>query len=151
MLPACRLKLMMNSLSSIDFNFQLPIDFGFNVLFPQNISVQHHIHVHTSWFALTMHESPFTSKKSMQSSLDTCVSMFPPPVLAQERICALKTYFKTLQPKFKLERLRFLVLDALYLDCNWSERLRWQARPKRWGCLELYATVSSGFENEVDW
>jgi hypothetical protein len=72
--------------------------------FLKNFSVQHHIHLHTSWFALTMHESPFTSEKSIQSSLDTCVSMFPPPVLAQERIGALKSHFKTLQPK--LERLQ---------------------------------------------
>jgi hypothetical protein len=64
-----------NSLSSIDFDFQLPLDFGFDVLFPRNFSVLHRIHVDKNWLALTMHESPFMEVKSIRSSSDTCVSM----------------------------------------------------------------------------
>jgi hypothetical protein len=70
MLPACRLKLMISSLTSIYFKFHLPVDFGFNVIFPHNFSVLHHNSMEISWFSFTMHESPFTEEKSMQYSLE---------------------------------------------------------------------------------
>ncbi len=68
MLPACRLEPMISTLSSIGFNFQLPVDFRFNVCFHHAFSVLHHNSMETIWFSLTMHESPFTEEKSMQSS-----------------------------------------------------------------------------------
>ncbi len=37
-----------------------------------------------------MQESPFKEEKSIKSSLDTRVSMFPAPVLAHERIYTLE-------------------------------------------------------------
>jgi hypothetical protein len=48
---------MQISLSSIGFNFQLRVDFGFNVCFPHDVLVLHHYAMVTSWFSLTMHES----------------------------------------------------------------------------------------------
>ncbi len=56
---------MISTVSFIDFNFQLHVDFGFNVCFPHNSSVLHRNSMDTSWFSLTMHESPFTEEKSI--------------------------------------------------------------------------------------
>ncbi len=80
---ACRLEFMICSLSSISFNFYLPVDFGFFVLFPHIFSVLYHYRIETSWFSPMMHESPFTEEKCIQSSFDANISMFYPPVLPQ--------------------------------------------------------------------
>ena len=87
---------MINSVSLIGFNFQLSIDFGFDVLFPHNFSVLHQNHIETSWFSLKIHEIPFAEEKSMLSSLDTSGSMSPPPILLQSASALSKKYFKTL-------------------------------------------------------
>ena len=79
-LSVYRLQIMIYFLSSLDFDFHIPVDFGLNVLFPHISSVLHWNSMETSWFSLVIHESPLTEEKSMQSSLDTHISMFPPPV-----------------------------------------------------------------------
>ncbi len=66
--------------------------------------------VETCWFSLVMHVRSFTEEISMQSSLDSRISMMLPPVLAQSAF-ALPKQIKTLWPRLKL--LRFLVLEAL--------------------------------------
>ncbi len=76
MLPACRLELMISSLSSIEFNFQLPVDFRFNVLFPHNISVLYQNSMEISWFSLTMHASPFTKDLAQIPACLCCSSRF---------------------------------------------------------------------------
>ena len=101
---------MIYNVSSLGFEFHIPIDFGLNVLFPHIFSVLHRNSVETCWFSLVMHESPLTEEISMQSSLDGRISMLLPPVLAQSTF-ALQKKIKTLWPRLTL--LRFLVLDAL--------------------------------------
>ena len=103
---------MIYHVSSLGFDFYIPIDFGLNVLFPHIFSVLHRSNVETCWFSLVMHVNPLTEEISMQSSfkLDSRISMLLPPVLAQSAF-ALPKKIKTLWPR--LTRLRFLVLDAL--------------------------------------
>jgi hypothetical protein len=83
MLSACRLEFMIYHLSSLDFDFHVSVEFGFNVLFPHIFSVLHCNSIETSWFSLLIHESLSTEEKSMQSSIDTRISMSPPPISAQ--------------------------------------------------------------------
>jgi hypothetical protein len=87
--------------SSLGFDFHIPIDFEFNVLFPLIFSVLHCNSIETSWFLLMMHDSPLTEEKSMQSGLDTRISMFHPPVSAQSASALPKKYIKILEPKLK--------------------------------------------------
>ena len=110
MLPTCRLEPMVSCLSLIDFNFQLPIDFGSNACFPHNFLVLHHNSMETSWFSLTMHESPFTQEKSMRSSSDTRVSMLLLSIWRRSASALSKKTLKPLLPNWK--RLRFLLLEA---------------------------------------
>ena len=138
MLSACRLQFMIYHLSSLGFDFHVPIDFGFNVLFPHIFSVLHCNSVETSWFSLVIHGSPLTEEKSMPSSLDTRISMLSPPVSRRAHLRSQKKLIP------KLKHLSFLLLD-------WSREgalKRWGlARPKRWGRPEFNATFSSGFGN----
>ena len=75
-----RLQFMIYHVSSLGFDFHIPVDFGLNVLFPHNFSVLPRNSIETSWFSLVIHESPLTEEKSMPSSLDTRISMLTPPV-----------------------------------------------------------------------
>ena len=102
---------MIYHMSSLAFDFHIPIDFGLNVLFPHIFSGLHRNSVETCWFSLVMHESPLTEEISMQSRLDSRISMLLPPVLAQSAFALQKKKIKMLWPRLKL--LRFLVLDAL--------------------------------------
>ncbi len=77
--------------SSLAFDFHIPIDFGLNVLFPHIFSVLHRNSVETCWFSLVMHESPLTEEISMQSSLDSRISILLPPGLAQSAFALPKT------------------------------------------------------------
>jgi hypothetical protein len=101
---------MIYHLSSLGFDFHIPIDFGLNVLFPHIFSVLHRYDVETCWFSLVMHVSPLTEDISMQSRLDSRISMLLPPVLAQSAF-ELPKKIKTLWPRLTL--LRLLVLEAL--------------------------------------
>ena len=74
---------MISHVSSLAFDFHIPVDFASNVLFPHIFSVLHCNSVETCWFSLVKHESPLTEEISMQSSLDSRISMLLPPVLAQ--------------------------------------------------------------------
>ncbi len=74
---------MIYHVSSLVFDFYIPIDFGLNLLFPHIFSVLHRSNVETCWFSLVMHVNPLTEEVSMQSSLDSRISMLLPPVLAQ--------------------------------------------------------------------
>ena len=74
---------MIYHVSSLGFDFHIPVDFGLNVLFPHIFSVLRRYSIETCWFSLVMHESPLTEEISMQSSLDSRISMLLPPVLAQ--------------------------------------------------------------------
>jgi len=74
---------MIYDVSSLGFDFHIPIDFGLNVLFPHIFSVLHRSNIETCWFSLVMHESLLTEEISMQSSLDSRISMMLPPVLEQ--------------------------------------------------------------------
>ncbi len=74
---------MISNVSSLFFDFHIPVDFGLNVVFPHIFSVLHRNSVEICWFSLVMHESPLTEEISMQSSLDSRISMFLPPVLAK--------------------------------------------------------------------
>jgi hypothetical protein len=104
----CRLQNIICHSSSLDFDFQIPVDIGLNVLFPHILSVLHHNSIETSWFSLVIHWSPLTEEKSKPSSLDTRTSMLPPPVspsqLSQKKLIA------------KLKHWSFL-------HCNLSERV----------------------------
>ena len=77
------LEFMIYHVSSLGFDFYIPIDFGLNVLFPHIFSALHRYSIETCWFSLVMHESLLTEEISMQSSLDSSISMLLPPVLAQ--------------------------------------------------------------------
>ncbi len=85
----------------------LPSSFGFelNVLSHHIFSVLHCNSIESVWFSLLIHASPLTEEICMQSSLDTRISLFPPPVSAQSA-SALKN------KHFNQESFRFLVLDA---------------------------------------
>jgi hypothetical protein len=84
--------------SSLVFDFHIPVDFGLNVLFPHIFSVLHRNSVETCWFSLVMYESPLTEEISMQSSLDGRISMFLPPVLAQSAFALPKKKSKSFGP-----------------------------------------------------
>ncbi len=79
----------------------LSVNFGYNVLFLHIFSVLlrllHHNSIETSLFQLMIHGRPFTKEKSMQSSLDTSISRFSSPVLAQSASALSKKYLKQLQ------------------------------------------------------
>ena len=90
MLSACRLEFMIYHLSSLDFDFHMSVDFGFNVLFPHIFSVLHCTSIETSWFSLLIHESLLTEEKSMQSSIDISIQMLPPPDSAQSAFALKK-------------------------------------------------------------
>jgi hypothetical protein len=81
------------------------------VCFPHTLSVLHHNSMETGWFSLTMHDSPLTEEKFMQSSSDTRVSMLLLSIL--RRSAYSKKYSNTL--KLNLERLRLLLLDVFWL------------------------------------
>jgi hypothetical protein len=78
---------MIYHVSSLGFDFHIPVDFGLNLLFPHIFSVLHRNSEETCWFSFVMHESLFTEEIFMQSSLDSRImpriSMFLAPVLAQ--------------------------------------------------------------------
>jgi hypothetical protein len=86
---------MISHVSSLGFDFHIPVDFGLNVLFPHIFSALHRYSKETCWFSLVMHESLLTEEISMQSSLDSRISMLLPPVLAQSAF-ALPIKTKTL-------------------------------------------------------
>jgi hypothetical protein len=69
-----------NESPSLGFDFHIQIDFGFNDLFSHIFSFLHHNSVETSWFSHMIRQKQLTEEKSMQSSLDTCRSILPPPV-----------------------------------------------------------------------
>jgi len=81
---------MIYHVSSLGFDFHIPIDFGLNVLFPHIFSVLHRSNIETCWFSLVMHVNPLTEEISMQSSLDSRISMLLPPVLAQSAFALQK-------------------------------------------------------------
>ena len=66
--------------SSLGFNFHIPVDFGSNILFPHIFTVLHRISVETVWFSLVMHDKSLMDEISMQSCLDSRISMLLPPV-----------------------------------------------------------------------
>ncbi len=63
-LSVYRLQFMIYLLSSLGFDFHIPVDFGFNVLFPHIFAVLHRNSVETSWFSLVIHEIPLTEEPS---------------------------------------------------------------------------------------
>ena len=80
MLSVYWLQFIISHSLSLGFDFHIQVDFGFNDLFSHIFSFLHHNSIETSWFSLTKCQKPLTEEKSMQSSLDTCRSMLPPPV-----------------------------------------------------------------------
>jgi hypothetical protein len=83
-------------LSSIGFNFQLRVDFGFNVLFPHIFTVMHHNSMKQAVSHLRC-IGAHSRKRNPCNLAQIPVCPCSPLVLAQERICALKQYFKTLK------------------------------------------------------
>ena len=119
-LPACRLELMLSSLSSIDFNFQLPVDFEFNVFLSFSFPVLHHNSMETSWFSLMMLEtqSPFLEEKSMQSTRN--LVPIPLCLCCSSRASALsKTTLKHFNQTWIVWGFCFS------MRFNWSERVLW--------------------------
>jgi hypothetical protein len=98
MLPgsACK-QIVVHNLSSLSFNFHVLVDSGFNVSFPHFFSVLHQINIETSQCSLSMHENQLMEEKSMQSSIDTCRSMLPPPVSAQSAFALSKKILKSIE------------------------------------------------------
>ncbi len=89
---------MIYDVSSLGFDFHIPIDFGLNVLFPHIFSVLHCSNVETCWFSLVMHVNPLKEEISMQSSLDNHISMMLPPVLEQSAFALQKKKSKHFGP-----------------------------------------------------
>ncbi len=87
---------MISHVSSLAFDFHIPVDFGLNVLFPHIFSVLRRYSIETCWFSLVMHESLLMEEISMQSSLDSRISMLLPPVLAQSAFALPKKNQDTL-------------------------------------------------------
>ena len=56
------------------------VQIPFNDLFSHIFSFLHGNSIETSWFSHIICQKPLTEEKSMQSCLDTCRSMLPPPV-----------------------------------------------------------------------
>ncbi len=94
MLSLYWLQFMIYHASSLGFDFHIPIDFGLNVLFSHIFSVLHHNSIETCWFSLVIHESPLTEEISMHYSLDSHISMWLPPVLAQSAFALPKKKLK---------------------------------------------------------
>jgi len=94
MLSLDYLKFMIYHASSLGFDFHITVDFGSNVLFSHIFSVLHHNSIETCWFSLVIHESPLTEEISMHSSLDSRISMWLPPVLAQSAFALSKKKLK---------------------------------------------------------
>ena len=80
MLSVYGLKFMISHSPSLGFDFHIQVDFGFNDLFSHIFSFLHHSSIETSWFSHMIRQKPLTEEKSMQSSLDPCRLMLPPPV-----------------------------------------------------------------------
>jgi hypothetical protein len=87
---------MISLVSSLAFDFHIPVDFGLNVLFPHIFSALHRYSIETCWFSLVMHESLLMEEISMQSSLNSRISMLLPPVLAQSAFALPKQNQDTL-------------------------------------------------------
>jgi len=102
-----RLQSLIYHLSSLGIDFHIPVDFGLNVLFPHIFSVLHRNSIETSWFSLVIHEKPLTEEKSMPSSLDSRISMLPPPVSRRAHLRSQKKLIA------KLKHWSFFILDAL--------------------------------------
>ena len=78
MLAKYGLKFMISHAQSLDFEFHIQVDFGFNDIFSHIFSFLYHNSVETSWFSLMRHEKLLTEEKCMQSSIDTTISMLSP-------------------------------------------------------------------------
>ncbi len=104
---------MIYHVSSLGFDFHIPVDFGLNVLFPHIFSALHCNSIETCWFSLVIHESPLTEEISMQSSFDSRISMLLPPVLAQSAFALPKKNENTLAQirLFEVFGFRCIVTD----------------------------------------
>ncbi len=69
---------MIYHVSSLGFEFHIPVDFGLNLLFPHIFSVLHRNSEETCWFSLVMLEGPLTEEISMQSMLTDTTLASPP-------------------------------------------------------------------------
>jgi hypothetical protein len=94
MLSVYGLQFMISPSLSLGFNFHIQIDFGFNDLFSHIFSFLHHKSIETSWFSHIICQKPLTEEKSMQSSLDTCRSMLPPPISRRAHLRSQKKEIK---------------------------------------------------------
>ena len=114
---------MIYHVSSLGFDFHIPIDFGLNVLFPHIFSVLHRYNVETCWFSLVMHVSPLTEEISMISSLDSRISMLLPPIWLRAHLRSQKKLENTLAQIRAFEVFGFRCIVTGPRECSEAMRL----------------------------
>ena len=126
-LSVYRLQIMICHFFSPVFDFCIPIDFGLNVLFSHIFSVLHRNSIETSWFSLVIHEKPLTEEKSMPSSLDSRISMLPPPVSRRAHLRSQK------KPDSQIKTLEFFYFRCIVTGPKgWAEAMGFSTiRPVR--------------------